>query len=416
MRCVLIYLGGSISFRCCSAAIAVLRHDLPQFNRVPAPNTIQSWVLRIGLHELTRPKERADDWIALVDHTCQLGNQKCLIILGIRLSHWRQLRRPLEFHDMTVLTIEVVSSSDGPTVRQQLRQLQSKIGPLAGVVSDQGSDLVKGIKLLVDEQRVEHPERLPTRVFQDFSHASSHIFKERLLADRQWNNFIAECGRTQPKVKQTPLGALAPPTQKVKGRYMNVGELICWGQKMLEQLDFRHGKLPASIVREQLDLKFGWLRQYRRHLLQWNELHHIREQALVYMRSAGYHAGAAGELASQLSALRNSAASRTMIDQLVAFVSKQSQGLDYGGSYPASTEVLESLIGKGKQIQFQQSRGGFTKMVAGMAACVINITEQLVTESLETVREADLRNWARGLFGTTMVNVRRSVLGGTNTT
>jgi hypothetical protein len=416
MRCVMIYLRGCVSFRACSAAIDVLQQDLPQFDRAPAPNTIQSWILRIGLYELLRPKEVADDWVALLDHTCQLGNLKCLVILGIRLSNWRQLKRPLEFHDMTVLMIEIVATSDGEIVKKQLGQLSSKIGTLAAIVSDQGSDLVKGTKLMVDEQRVKNPERSPTRIFQDFSHASSHIFKERLLADSRWNEFLGECGRTQPKVKQTPLGALAPPTQKVKGRYMNVGELICWGKKMLNQLDCRYGKLPAGISREQLQLKFGWLTGYRNSLNRWHELHRIREEALVYMRSAGYHATAATELASKLYLLRNSEASRTMVDQLTALVQEQSEGLDYGESYPASTEILESLIGKGKQMQFQHSRGGFTKMVAAMAASVVNLSEQVVTESLEAVRESNLRSWARGLLGVTMDNVRRMVLGGTNVT
>ena len=262
----MMYLLGAISFRGCAVVVEVLQQDLPQFVRIPAPNTVQSWVLRIGLHELTRPKEHADDWVVMVDHPCQLGNQRCLIILGIRLSHWKTLKRPLEFQDMTMVTTEVVPSSDGDQVKQQLLEVQGKIGKLAGVVSDQGSDLVKGLKLLVEEQRLEEPEQAPTRVFKDFSHASSHIFKERLLADPLWKAFLRGCGKTQPKVKQTPLGALAPPTQKAKGRYMNIGEMIRWGEKMLERLDARKGKLPAEITREALEQKFGWIRQFRRSL------------------------------------------------------------------------------------------------------------------------------------------------------
>jgi len=42
-----------------------------------------------------------------------------------------------------------------------------------------------------------------------------------------------------------------------------------------------------------------------------------------------------------------------MIDQIVELVREQSEGLEVGQSYPASTEILESLIGKGKQMQFQ---------------------------------------------------------------
>ena len=312
-----------------------------------------------------------------------------------------------------MVTTEVVPSSDGDQVKQQLLEVQGKIGKLAGVVSDQGSDLVKGLELLVEEQRLEEPEQAPTRVFKDFSHASSHIFKERLLADPLWKAFLRGCGKTQPKVKQTPLGALAPPTQKAKGRYMNIGEMIRWGEKMLERLDARKGNLPAEITREALEQNFGWIRQFRRSLAEWSELHEIRESALVYLRAAGYHATAATELRSELYSLRESSASRTMVDQLVKLVQEESEGLGFGQSFPASSEVLESLIGKGKQMQFQHSRGGFTKMLAGMAAAVVNLTEQVVVQSLEAVREADLRSWARDTLGITMASMRRMVLGGT---
>ena len=54
-----------------------------------------------------------------------------------------------------------------------------------------------------------------------------------------------------------------------------------------------------------------------------------------------------------------------MIDQIVELVREQSEGLEVGQSYPASTEILESLIGKGKQMRFQNSCQGFTKKACG---------------------------------------------------
>ena len=105
-----------------------------------------------------------------------------------------------------------------------------------------------------------------------------------------------------------------------------------------------------------------------------------------------------------------------MVDQIVALVREQSAGLQMGESYPASTEIPESLIGKGKQMQFQNSRQGFTKMVAAMSAVVARIDEPFVAEALETVGEQDLRNWAQKAIGRTITGIRRAVLGGTKPT
>lgn len=382
--------------------------------RAPAPNTVQSWVLRYGLYELIRIKEHASDWVLFIDHSCQLGHQKCLVILGIRLCHWSTLKRPLTYHHMTFILMKIVDSSDGDKVKEQLLEAKILVGTIHSIVSDQGSDLVNGMKKLVSEQKTL--KETPTKIFKDISHASSHIFKERLLSDPNWQVFLGCCGKTQPQVKQTILGSLAPPTQKVKGRYLNIGEMITWGQRMLAQIDDRTGKLPDKVDRTLLEKKFGWIGRFRNSLTQWEELHRIREESMTYLRSAGYHPLAATTLRSKLSSLRSCQASQRMVDQIVELVDEQSSELEFGDSIPASTEVLESLIGKGKQMLGQHNRGGFTKMVLGMGAALVRVTEQTIIQSLEAVREIDLRKWANRTLGTTLTSIRRAVLNGTKST
>jgi len=412
-RAVQIYAGGTISFHACTRLITCLQSELPEFQSIPAPNTIQSWFLRIGLHSLNSPKEIADDWAIMLDHTCQLGNQKCLIILGIRISEWALIDRPLERKDMTVLMLDVVERSDGNMVQQQLVEVQKKIGTIASVTSDQGSDLVRGIEMFVESQANQNiPNQVKLRVFKDYSHASSHILKANLLADSQWGLFLSLCGSTQPKVKQTSLGALAPPTQKVKGRYMSIGEMIRWGQEMLALVDETNGELPKEIDRSTFLLKYGWIKDFRRSLTKWYELDVLREQSLKLLRVAGYSSKVVDELKAKQSSYRNHECSRLMADQLVELVRDQCESIPKGTSYPASTEVLESMIGKSKQMQFQHSRGGFTKMVLGIAASAIRITEAVVTQSLEAVREINVRVWGKETIGSTLTSIRRAAMPG----
>ena len=44
--------------------------------------------LAIGLAALLRPKVVAEDWVWMIDHSIQIGQCKCLVILGIRLSEF----------------------------------------------------------------------------------------------------------------------------------------------------------------------------------------------------------------------------------------------------------------------------------------------------------------------------------------
>jgi hypothetical protein len=330
---------------------------------------------------------------------------------------------------MSVLMIQVVDRSTGILVEQQLNEVQKRIGTIAAIVSDQGSDLVLGAKLfsenpqeacvepseppLFDVEQITSPERAKPLVLKDFSHASSHILKAHLEADPKWKAFLSQCGSTQPKVKQTLLGSLAPPTQKVKGRYMNIGEIIRWGQKMLCLLNGTAGELPAKIDRATLKLKYGWLETYRESLRQWSEFDQLRETSLHVIRVSGYSSKSVDALQAKQVGLRNYDCSLRMAAELVDLARSQSQSIPTGVSYPGSSEVIESLIGKSKEVQGQHSRSGFTKMLLAIGASVVELTESLVEKSLESVREADVRTWTKEMVGDTLDSIRRRALPGT---
>lgn len=380
-------------------------------------------MLQLGLFQLTAVKQKANDWVVILDHTCQLGNQKCLIILGIRLSHWSTLGRPLAFQDMTVLMIRVIERSTGLLVESQLREVQAEVGQIAAILSDQGSDLVNGAKLfsqspaaepaIFDVEQVALSGEAKPLVLKDFSHASSHILKGQLEADPRWQEFISQCGKTQPKVKQTVLGALAPPTQKVKGRYMNIGEIIHWGLKMLGLLAGTGGTLPEGIDRALLQTKYGWLEKFGEPLDQWHELDKLREESLHLIRVCGYSSKAVDAMRSELSRYRSYASSQLMADQLLELARSQNASIALGLSYPGSSEIIESLIGKSKQIQGQHSRGGFTKMVLTIGTCLSELSEAAIWQSLQAVRELDVRQWTKKALGNTLGSIRRTSLPGT---
>jgi hypothetical protein len=61
----------------------------------------------------------------------------------------------------------------------------------------------------------------------------------------------------------TPLAHLVPPKLRSKARYMNLQELIAWGQATLGYLDDPHPVGAAPLDRAALAKKLGWLEEYR---------------------------------------------------------------------------------------------------------------------------------------------------------
>ena len=402
------FLRAAVSLRGCRAVVEVFQKYLPVFRGAPAASTVQSWLLRIGLHELSRPKEAAPDWIWIVDHTVQLGSMKCLLIVGVRGAVWKTLDRPLAHEDLTVITLEPVEKSNGDIVYEQLRGAVQKVGEPRVILSDQGSDIRCGASQFLEEHKT-------TLVRHDIAHRTALDLKAELNADPRWKSFARECGQSQPRVKQTELGHLAPPTQKTKGRYMNLGPLMAWGIKMLTLIQTPAVDRPPEGNLTRLEEKFGWIRDYRESLHDWADLDAVKECVLREVRIHGYHRGAATDLRRSLKPVAVTPAGRRMAKSLVKFVKTQSKGLKRNERVPGSSEVLESLIGKGKRMHGQHSRGGFTRMILAMAASCVDLTQDGIRAALETIGETDLSEWCESQLGSTLTAQRRKLLNGTKT-
>lgn len=103
------------------------------------------WLLRLGLFQLNRPKQRADDWMWIVDHTLQMGDRKGLIIVGVRQSAWDAEDRVLSHEDVDLIDLQPVTKSNGNVVYRQLKAATATTGVPRAIVSDNGGDLHSGI-------------------------------------------------------------------------------------------------------------------------------------------------------------------------------------------------------------------------------------------------------------------------------
>ena len=74
--------------------------------------SVRLWLLRLGLYQLSRAKIQADDWIWIADHTMQLGERKCLILVGIRQSAWDAEDRILAQEDVELIDLVPVTESN----------------------------------------------------------------------------------------------------------------------------------------------------------------------------------------------------------------------------------------------------------------------------------------------------------------
>jgi hypothetical protein len=369
---------------------------------VPHFTTVRLWLLRVGYHKLHRPKEHAADWVWIVDHSNQIGQEKCFVILGVRLPHLPPPgpEYPLRLSQMEPIELEPVTVSDKEVVFRQLEANVAKTGVPRAIIDDHGGDLAGGVELF----RQAHPETIEV---YDISHKAACLLKARLEHDEQWKAFAAKAGQTKCTTQQTEWAFLIPPSQRVKARYMNLGPLIAWGIDTLAILDNPGPEVLNYGTRERLEEKLGWLRQFREPLKSWSGMKQTIDEVLDFARTEGLYRGAGKDPRKRLGELTLGGTAAQLRGDFIKFVAGQARRLKRGERIPFTSEVIESAFGKYTVVERDRSKGGFTGLLLALAACVAERTQEVVHEALQKTRTTDVIAWIKTRLGETVGSKRR---------
>jgi hypothetical protein len=384
------------------AAVLAMHWDWSGLDvRAASYYSVRLWLLRLGLYQLNRPKTHADDWMWIVDHTMQLGERKCLILVGIRQSAWDPADRVLSHEDVELIDLVPVTESNGQVVYQQLEAATATTGVPRAIVSDGGSDLHCGI----DQFREAHPT---TAWLYDIKHKTACLLKHALDGDPAWASFTDKAHRFKQKVSFTPLAALAPPQQRSKARYMNLDVLLDWARRSLSLLDRKKAMRTAGLSVREVEEKLGWLRTFVPQVRRWREMLAVVEAAENYVRHQGIHRQAAEELAPLLPKPTTPAAKR-LRKELLEFVAVEGQQAWEGERLLGASEVLESIIGKFKDVAGERGQHGLTGMVLAIGALVGKVAVTTVQAAMTETTTPTVWNWCRTHLGATVQSVRQRI-------
>ena len=204
--------------RCASRAISVCLSAFHLNVAVPSWHTGRYWFMRLGYYKFNRAKQFADDWVWIIDHSVQIGQEKCLLILGMQLSKMPR-GRAITYEDLEPIDLIPICKSNGEIVYTQLEETIKKTGVPREIIADHGPDINAGINKFL----AVHPD---TCSIYDIKHKTAAVLKKMLGDDKEWLEFVTECATIKKQLQQTELAFLVPPNQRTKARYMNVEELI----------------------------------------------------------------------------------------------------------------------------------------------------------------------------------------------
>jgi len=395
--CIKLVLQASISFRAAPKSIHIAFSQFTAVNNqaIPSHKTIGRWLTRVGLYKLNCPKEKANDWALIVDNSVQIGTQKCLVILGVRLSKFQG--RALCFEDMEMLAMEFHDHSDEKTVCKALEKAQERVGAVAMACADDGTDLRKGVALFCKKHHAG-------RVF-DVVHKIGTFLKKLLEKDLEWKAFTSAAGEAKKKMQQTQAAHLVPPNQRTKSRFLNIEILVRWGVDITVALED-----PKHPDRQLLEQYCGWIRQHAGIITRLKQIDLISQKVRQHIRE-GISSTTGDEVEAMLESFDLGVDACQYAGMLIDFFHEQSKVVPVGQVWIGSSEIIESLFGKLKCLEHDQSKGGFTSLALGAAACVGKVDVNAVKTAMQQVKTTDVATWTRDQMGTTLLSKRRQALG-----
>ena len=407
--CQRLVVQAGVAMRAVPRVFMILYHKLDATTVIPAASSVRWWLQRLGLYALREPLPRAGDWALLIDHSVQIGTVKVCVILGVRLCDVPYPGRALRYEDMHVIAVIPVEQSTGEIVDAQLEQATLRIGIPRQIVSDGGSDVKKGAALFAGR----HPE---TAVTYDAAHHGAIVLKRRFEDDPPWSEYIGRLSQVKSSIRQTTDAFLASPGLRPKARYMNLESLLKWSRRILDLLDRdASGNRTSSRGSQRADLRYGWLRDYRTSIEKWSRWEATVRASVSYVRTRGLSADSESGLHAHLSELPPELYDEALATELATFVRDSSMAAGPGECLVGSTEVLESLFGKWKTLERQESQSGITGLILSLGALLGAWPSSRIQAALEATPVKHVVRWCQQNLPSSVQSQRRIAFSGQKT-
>jgi hypothetical protein len=385
----------------CSKVAATLRVIFGEIGKkTPHHTTIRNWMIRNGCYNLKKPIEKSDDWIAIADVTIGLGKLKCLAILGVQMSKLKKRTDyTLNHKNVEILGLHLTEKATGEFAYKSFEETRNRIGfDFLGAVTDQGPDIRNGGK----QFQGYHPN---TVIIHEIPHKMSLVMERTLKDDVMWTEFTKKIAETKRFIQQTELAAMLPPNQRSKARFMDIGYILDWPERVLEAK--KSGRLD-SIPEGRYQQYFGWIKEFLSPISNWK----FMVGALDMIKGICREHGLSHDTYEYLRLFFAEASSSIDDDALKEFlknalkaVEEESRKLKEGEVMLCSTEVLESIFGKYKELNYGSQ--GINGNILGLATFVgPELTEQTVKEAMEGCSTNSGINWIKQKVGNTLGSLR----------
>jgi hypothetical protein len=365
--------------------------------RTPSINSGKSWMLKLGYYNITKKQTIADDWIYIIDHSIQMGKEKLLLIVGVKAKDLPK-NRALKYEDVEIIDLQPVKKSTGEVVYEQIKEASKKTGNPRAIVSDMGSDIKLGVKKF---QEVS----CSTAHVYDLKHKIALLVKKILEKDDKWGEFKIFANFVAKKLQNSTLAGYRPPKQKEKARYMNIEDLVRWGDKI--SIKYENLRKSKSKTEDEIKLEsvIVDITKFKESIEIWTEMVMVFQLIERFMNIHNLQNNCYEKFYElhgiKLQKLKTDNA-RGFAIQILSFIKEQQEVCTQNERLLHSSQLIESLFGRLKFLEKEQSKSNFTNLILSMGAMVSKSTPTILRKALERVNVNMIYQWTKEKIGITI--------------
>ena len=153
----------------------------------------------------------------------------------------------------------------------------------------------------------------------------------------------------------------------------------------------------------------GWLIDYSKDIETWYRFIIIAAAARYCVRMEGIHTNIVGSFEEAIGPIKMGFEELQFADRVSIFLLEQSKGIKLGDRFIGSTEVIESIFGKIKYMEHEQTAFGFTSLVIGAIASVGPTDEETIADAIKSIKQSDIDNLKTKEIGMSVQSQRRKL-------
>ncbi len=379
----------SCSFRSLSKIFSAFSLHLSLELSSPSYSTTKLWVKKIGYAKLTSPKEIADDWILILDESIGIGQEKVLVILGIRRSNI-DFSRPLKLQDMEPLLVKSSESWTGHDIGEELKLIKEKLGNVIYAVTDGGSSLKLGLK------------NAEINWVYDITHAIA-IYLDRIYRkDMDFKDFVHNAAQMRFKLCCSKNAHLIPPNQRSKSRFLNIDILSNWAIKALDSYD-------SNRLSDEEKAQLQWVKDAECFIKEMNVLVSKIQEISIILKNEGLSKKTKRKCIKLLKHFKQGRLLKFKKGLIVYLNENTSYITKYKEKLLCCSDVIESTFGKYKNELSKNPMCGITDLVLIIPAFTATLTPEWVRGAIDSCTVKDIQNWNKENLCVSLLTKRKKV-------